>query len=326
MRIAVAGGTGTVGRLVVEAVRERGHEAVVLTRSSGVDLMGGEGLAAALDGADAVVDVTSTRSTSAAASARFFATVTRHLLAAERAAGVGHHVALSIIGAAGVDKGYYAGKKAQEDLVTAADVGWSLLRTTQFHEFVTQVMARTSIGPVAVVPTMRSQPVAAAEVGEALAEIALGAPRGLDRDLGGPREENVADMARRYLAATAQRRRVLQVPLPGAWGRAMRDGSLLPGPDARARPSDVRGVARRRGVPPAMIAEFGVCGAPAHRRHRIRRSPSCPCPGRRLVWRARGWWTGVVSPEGPLARHAFCVCLLATDQLSVDDRRCRPAF
>jgi uncharacterized protein YbjT (DUF2867 family) len=233
MRIAVAGGTGTVGRFVVRAVRERGHEAVVLTRSSGVDLMGGEGLAAALDGADAVVDVTSTGSASARESVRFFGTVTRNLLAVERAAGVRHHVALSIVGAAAVAKGYYAGKKAQEDLVTAADVGWSLLRTTQFHEFAAQVLARTSLGPVTVVPTMRSQPVAAAEVGEALAEIALGAPRGIEDELGGPREENVADMARRYLAATGQRRRVLQVPLPGAWGRSMRDGSLLPGPDAR---------------------------------------------------------------------------------------------
>ena len=233
MRIVVAGGTGTVGRFVVDAVRARGHDAVVLTRSSGIDLTDGGGLVAALDGADVVVDVTSTASPSAAASVAFFTGVTRNLLAAEREAGVGHHLALSIVGAAGVAKGYYAGKKAQEGLVTAAGTGWSLLRATQFHEFVRRVLATTAVGPVAVVPTMASQPVAAAEVGDVLAEIALGAPSGLVPDLGGPRVENVADMARRYLAANGQRRRVLQVPLPGAWGRAMRDGSLLPGTAAR---------------------------------------------------------------------------------------------
>lgn len=159
--------------------------------------------------------------------------MTRNLLAAERAAGVPHHVALSIVGAAVAPSAYYAGKKLQEDLVMAEPGGWSILRATQFHEFAAQMAEQGRMGPLQVVPAMRSQPIAAAEVAEALVEIALGAPRGLDRDLGGPREENMADLVRRYLAATGHKRPVLEVPLPGAWGRALRDGTLLTAPGAR---------------------------------------------------------------------------------------------
>jgi uncharacterized protein YbjT (DUF2867 family) len=258
MRVAVAGGTGVVGRHVVELLGAAGHDAVVLTRSTGHDLSAPDaaaaatdgarpdaaapgsaparaprGLAAALDGCAAVIDVSSISTTSAAASTAFFGAVTRNLLAAERAAGVPHHLALSIVGAAAAPSAYYAGKKLQEDLVTAQPGGWSILRATQFHEFAAQMAQQGRMGPIQVVPTMRSQPVAAAEVAEELVEIALGEPRGLDRDLGGPREENMADMVRRYLAATGHKRPVLQVPLPGAWGTALRDGTLLTAPGAR---------------------------------------------------------------------------------------------
>jgi uncharacterized protein YbjT (DUF2867 family) len=159
--------------------------------------------------------------------------VTRNLLTAERSAGVPHHVALSIVGAAEAPAAYYAGKKVQEDLVMAAPGGWSILRATQFHEFAAQMAEQGRMGPLQVVPTMRSQPIAAAEVAEVLVEIALGEPRGLDRELGGPQEENMADMVRRYLAATGQKRPVLEVPLPGSWGGALRDGTLLTAPGAR---------------------------------------------------------------------------------------------
>jgi uncharacterized protein YbjT (DUF2867 family) len=232
MRIAVAGGTGVAGRHVVEALRAGGHEAVVLTRSNGVDLTTGNGLAAVLDGVASVVDVTSTSSATAKGATRFFSAVTTNLLAAERAAGVSHHVALSIVGAARVNAGLYAGKKAQEDLVMAAPVGWSLLRATQFHELAQVAAARSRVGPLTVVPTWVTQPVAAFEVGAALAQIAMGAPRGLDV-LAGPEVEEMSSMVRRYLAAAGQKRSVVRVPLPGAFGRALRNGSLLPGPDAR---------------------------------------------------------------------------------------------
>lgn len=233
MRIVVAGGTGTLGRLVVEQAHAAGHEAVGLSRATGTDLMTGENLAEALRGADAVVDVTSTGTTSGKASVAFFTTVTRRLLDAERAAGVPHHVAISIVGAASVAAAYYAGKAAQEALLAAEPGGWSLLRTTQFHEFVRQMLAFGKVGPLHVVPTMRTQPLAAADVAAALVVLATGEPRGVVPDLAGPREERMADLVRRYLAATGPRRPVLEIPLPGAWGRGMRDGSILPGPDAQ---------------------------------------------------------------------------------------------
>jgi uncharacterized protein YbjT (DUF2867 family) len=233
MRIAIAGGTGTVGRHVVDAVRAAGHEPVVLSRSMGVDLLSGDGLTAALAGAASVIDVSSTNTTSTKGSVDFFGTVTRNLLAAERTAGVAHHVAISVIGAAKVPANYYAGKALQEQLLTAMPDGWSLLRVAQFHEFAAQIVQHGKIGPLQLVPTMRSQPIAATEVAAELTAIASGDPRGLEPDLAGPQEERMSNMVRRYLTATRQSRAVLEIPIPGIWGRGMRDGSLLPAPGAR---------------------------------------------------------------------------------------------
>lgn len=232
MRVAVAGGTGVVGRPTVAALDAAGHETVVLSRSRGVDVLAGTGLAAALAGCDAVIDVTSIQTTSGRASVAFFGGVTRALLSAERDAGVPHHVALSIIGAVEAPSAYYAGKALQEQLVRESGAGWSILRASQFHEFAGQLVGERD-GRIQLVPAMRSQPIAAREVGQALAGIATTAPRGLDRDLAGPRPEDMPDLVRRYLAATGRRGRVVTVPLPGRWGRALRDGTLLPGPDAR---------------------------------------------------------------------------------------------
>lgn len=238
MRIAVAGGTGTVGRRTLEAARARGHEVVVLSRSAGVDLESGDGLPAALAGAEAVIDVVSVATTRAARSIAFFETTTRRLLDAGAEAGVRHHVALSIIGAAAAPYGYYAGKARQEELVRRSSAGWSLLRAAQFHEFAAQMADRGRGGPVIVCPAMRCRPVAAAEVAQALVEIAEGAPRGLDRELAGPREESMPDLVRRLLRATGRRIPVLGVPVPGGFGRALRDGSLLPRADARLGSQD----------------------------------------------------------------------------------------
>ncbi|WP_353808910.1 SDR family oxidoreductase [Agromyces sp. SYSU T00194] len=130
MRIAVAGGTGTIGSEVVAAVGERGDEVVVLSRSNGVDVQTGEGLVAALDGVDALVDAVNATTLSAAGATEFFTTTSRTLLAAEREAGVAHHVLLSIVGVDRAPFGYYAGKLAQEREVEAGDVPWTILRAT----------------------------------------------------------------------------------------------------------------------------------------------------------------------------------------------------
>ena len=227
MRVAVAGGTGVVGRHVVTALEEAGHDAVVLTRSSGVDLEAGTGLDAALEGVASVVDASNVLTLSRNRSVQFFTTATGHLLAAEERAGVSHHVALSIVGVDRVDFGYYEGKRRQEELVLAAPVPGTVLRATQFHEFAEQTLAR-SRGPVAVVPRMRSQPVAAREVGTALARLAVGPAAGLAPELAGPEVLEMTDMVREVVRRRSLRRVVLPLRVPGQAGKAMAQGALLP--------------------------------------------------------------------------------------------------
>ncbi|OZC82003.1 3-beta hydroxysteroid dehydrogenase [Rhodococcus sp. 06-412-2C] len=227
MKLAVAGGTGTVGVHVVEVARARGHDVVVLSRSAGIDLVSGSGLSDALSGIEAVIDVASTQTISAKESTAFFAAVTRNLLTAETEAGVGHHLALSIVGIDRAPHAYYAGKVEQERIVRAGTVPWTILRATQFHEFAGQIRAQMSFGPVSVIPKMVSQPIAAREVAERLIDLAEQSPAGRVADLGGPREERMAEMVRRDARAVGARGLVLEIPIPGAYGRAMRDGTLV---------------------------------------------------------------------------------------------------
>jgi uncharacterized protein YbjT (DUF2867 family) len=232
MNIAVAGGTGTVGSFVVSIARERGHRVVVLSRSEGVDLLTGEGLAEALEGVDTVIDVVSIQTLAQKAAVSFFTATTNNLLTAGKSAGVQHHLVLSIVGAEKAAAGYYAGKLAQEKLVSNGDVPWTILRATQFHEFAQQVLARSSVGPLALVPRMTTQPVAAREVAEALVDAAEAGPRGRVTDLGGPRVEQLVDMVRAYARKSGQRKLVLGFTPPGKLWHAMRSGALLPEPGA----------------------------------------------------------------------------------------------
>lgn len=226
MRIVVAGGTGLVGRYLVSALTSQ-HEVVVLSRSRGVDLTTGRGLEEVLAGAGAVVDVTDTPTKRRRASVDFFTTSSRHLVAAGRRAGVGHHVALSIVGVDRVDSGYYAGKRAQESVVLDGQVPGSVLRATQFHEFV-PLMVDLTRGPIAPMPQMRIQPIAAREVADALAALVVGPAVGMAPEVAGPEQHLLSDLARRLLAARGQRRRVLALTLPSASARAAAGGALLP--------------------------------------------------------------------------------------------------
>lgn len=232
MRIAVAGGTGTVGRHVVEAAKKRGHEVVSLSRAEGVDLVDGRGLVHALQGVQTVIDVSGIPTTSTKKAVDFFTNATQNLLAAEKQAGVQHHVALSIVGIDGSTSGLYAGKLVQEDEVRHGGVPWTLLRSTQFHEFVPLAAKIGTVGPLVTVPKMVTQPVAAREVAEALVAAAEAGPRGRVTDLGGPRTELLADLVRAYLAKTGGRKKVLEAVLPGPMGKAMRSGALIPAPGA----------------------------------------------------------------------------------------------
>lgn len=228
MKIAVAGGTGTVGRYVVEQASTRGHEVVSLSRSEGVDLVTGRGLEQALQGVDTVIDVSGIKSMSTKKNVDYFTNSTQNLLAAEKKAGVGHHLALSIVGIDHATSGLYAGKLVQEDAVRHGDVPWTLLRCTQFHEFVPLTVEVASAGPVVLVPKMFTQPVAAREVAEALLAAAEAGPQGRIADLGGPRTEELARLVRAYLNKTGQRKRIVEVPFPGPMGKAMRHGALVP--------------------------------------------------------------------------------------------------
>lgn len=232
MRIVVAGGTGTVGRFVTEAAAGSGHDVVVLSRANGANVLTGEGLAAALAGADAVIDVTNLATTlSAKKSIAFFETAARHLLAAEQRAGVRHHIALSIVGIDGIDTSYYAGKLAQERAVAAGTVPFTVARAAQFHEFAGQILRLVS-GPFAPMPRTLMRPVAAREVGAHLVSVAEGGAIGRAQDLVGPRDESLADLARRQLAADGIRRRVIDIRLPGAYGKGLASGALRGRPDA----------------------------------------------------------------------------------------------
>jgi uncharacterized protein YbjT (DUF2867 family) len=227
MKIAVAGGTGCVGRLVVAAVRGAGETPVVLARAVGVDLTTGAGLDDAMRDVSTVIDVSNVDTFSRKKSIAFFETATQNLLAAGMRAGVSHHVALSIVGVDRFDFGYYAGKNRQEELVLSGRLPASVLRATQFHEFAAQILERMR-GPFVAVPASANQPIAAREVADALVTLALGERAGLAPELAGPERQLMVDMVRRLARARGSHRIVVPVRLPGSVGRAMLNGGLLP--------------------------------------------------------------------------------------------------
>jgi uncharacterized protein YbjT (DUF2867 family) len=227
MKVAVAGGTGVVGRHVVEQLAAAGHDPLVLARATGVDLLTADGLAERLVGVDAVIDTTSVATTAKKAAVSFFTTTTRHLLEAGAAAGVGHHLLLSIVGIDEIPFGYYVGKVAQERLVEQGPVPWSIVRAPQFHEFAEQMIERASVGPVTIVPGMRSATMAAAEVAAVVVEVATGAPQGRVRDLRGPETAEMSDLVGKVVAQRGERRRVMRARVPGKAGRLMASGALV---------------------------------------------------------------------------------------------------
>ncbi|CAL9388592.1 SDR family oxidoreductase [Streptomyces sp. enrichment culture] len=226
--ILVTGGTGTLGRLVTERLRAGGHEVRVLSRRSkpyAVDLReGGSGLDAALAGVDTVVHCATTPRGGDERAAT-------NLVAAARRAGVAHLAHISIVGVDRVPLGYYRSKLAVERLVEQSGLGWTVLRATQFHDLVVQVLQALTRPPVAVLPAhVADQPVEVAEVADRLAELAVGAPAGRVADLGGPEVRTLESLARAYLEATGRRRAVVKVPLAGKTYRAFRAGGhLAPG-------------------------------------------------------------------------------------------------
>lgn len=227
MKIAIAGATGVVGRHAAEAATAQGHDVVPLARSLGVDVLSGDGLAARLDGVDAVIDCLNIATSRKRPAVEFFTATSDNLLAAEEQAGVAHHVLLSIVGIDEVPFGYYDGKVAQEQRVRDSGRPATILRATQFHEFAEQMLERAKIGPVVMAPKMLSAPVAAREVGAALAELAAGTPHGETLEMGGPEQLEMSELVSRVGKARGAGK-VISARLPGAAGKAMTAGHLVP--------------------------------------------------------------------------------------------------
>lgn len=226
MRIAIVGGTGTLGKHIVANLQHRGHEIRVLSRSSPdfpVDLVSGKGLDTALDGCAAVVDASNASSPKRAE--QVLVAGTRRLLAAEQRVGVSHHVCISIVGCERVPMGYYRVKTKQEQAVEHGPVPASIVRATQFHELVSAALAAAGRYRVLPVPRMRLQTVAAVDVASVVADVAEGEPRGRIQ-VAGPQVLTARDLARTWRAATGRTAVMLPLPVPGRIGGALRDGAL----------------------------------------------------------------------------------------------------
>ena len=229
MRIVVIGGSGLIGKKLIPLLRERGHVAISASPSSGVNTLTGEGLAEALQGAQVVVDVSNSPSFADAAALEFFETSTRNMLAAEAAAGVGHHVALSVVGADRLpDSGYMRAKVAQERLIKGGKVPYTIVRATQFFEFVSAIAGSGADGGAVRVPDAPMQPLAAADVAAALADVAVGPPANATLELAGPEAQSSAAFGRRALAAGGDTRTVVADPQFRYFGAALDARGLTP--------------------------------------------------------------------------------------------------
>ena len=234
MKIVVIGGSGLIGKKLVNILRERGHEVVPASPATGVDSISGAGLAEALRGAQVVVDVTNSPSFEDTAVMKFFETSTRNLLAAEKKAGVKHHVALSIVGAErNPDSGYLRAKVAQEKLIKDSGVPYSILRATQFFEFIGQIADGSTEGNTVRLTSAKLQPIAADDVAAALAPVAMGEPVNGVIEVAGPEPISLAELARRWLSAKHDKRQVVADPKVRYFGAELNDRSLTPGEKAR---------------------------------------------------------------------------------------------
>lgn len=233
MRVVVVGGTGLVGGHVVRRLEALGHQAVVASPSRGVDTITGEGVADALAGADAVVDVTNAPGFTDDEVWHFFTTATRTLVAAARAAGVGHLVVLSVVGCDRLPgSGYFRAKAEQERLVAAADLPHTVVRATQFFEFAPVIADAATHGGRVVLPPARVQPVAAADVAAVVADTALGEPSGGVVEVAGPERLPLPDFVTRALDRVGDARQVVAEPRATYFGAKVGDDQLLPGTGA----------------------------------------------------------------------------------------------
>jgi uncharacterized protein YbjT (DUF2867 family) len=234
MRIVVIGGSGLIGSKLVTKLGAHGHQAVAASPSSGVNTLTGQGLKEVLDGAAVVVDVSNSPSWEDAAVLEFFVTSTRNLLTGEAAAGVGHHVALSVVGSERLTaSGYFRAKIAQEELIKGSSIPYSIVRATQFFEFVKSIADLSTDGNQVHLPPALIQPMAADDVASAVCRIAMGSPVNGTIDVGGPEQFRLDELVRRALAARSDPREVVTDPSAHYYGVEVSERTLVPGDDAR---------------------------------------------------------------------------------------------
>jgi uncharacterized protein YbjT (DUF2867 family) len=234
MKVVVIGGTGLIGSKLVPKLREKEHETIAAAPNTGVNSVTGEGLAEALKGASVVVDVSNAPSWEDAAVMKFFETSTRNLLAAEATAGVGHHVALSVVGTDRMlASGYFRAKIAQEVLIKESSIPYSIVRATQFFEFLKGIADFSTEGNTVRLPTALIQPMAADDVANALSEVAVGSPVNGTIEIGGPERFPLDEFARQGLAAWKDPRKVIGDPNAHYYGLQLSERTLVPGSDVR---------------------------------------------------------------------------------------------
>src|SRR5436190_1508773 len=234
MKIVVIGGTGLVGSKLVTKLNQQGHEAVAASPSRGVNAITGEGLAAAMEGASVVVDVSNSPSFEYQAALEFFQTSTRNLQAAETAAGVRHHVALSVVGTDRLpESGYFRAKIAQEGLIKASSIPYSIVHATQFFEFVKSIADAATDGNTVRLAPVLFQPMASDDVATAVGQIAVGAPVNGTVEVAGPEQFRLDELIRRGLSTRNDPREVVDDPQARYFGAELSERTLVPGDDAR---------------------------------------------------------------------------------------------
>jgi uncharacterized protein YbjT (DUF2867 family) len=233
MKVVVIGGSGLIGSKLVTKLHELGHEAVAASPNSGVNTLTGKGLAEALQGASVVVDVSNSPSFEDAAVLEFFETSTRNLLAAEAVAGVGHHVALSVVGTDRLpESGYFRAKMAQEKLIENSSIPYSIVRATQFFEFVTSIAQAATEGDAVRLAPVLIQPMAAEDVAAAVARVSVGSPVKGIVEVAGPEQFRLDELIRRGLSARHDPRQVITDPQARYFGAELGERTLVPDGDA----------------------------------------------------------------------------------------------
>jgi len=233
MKIVVIGGSGLIGSKLVPRLREHEHEAIAASPNSGVNSVTGQGLAEALKGASVVVDVSNAPSWEDSAVMKFFETSTRNLLSHEATAGVQHHVALSVVGSERMlESGYFRAKIAQENLIKASSIPYSIVRATQFFEFVKGIADSSTEGNTVRLPHVLFQPMAADDVASAVSQVALGEPINGTVEIGGPERSYLDEIVRKGLAASKDPREVVADPHGRYYGIEVKERTLVPDDDA----------------------------------------------------------------------------------------------